>query len=151
VQATVAAPPADCALWPFPLDTDGYGRVWDGARTWPAHRLALILHTGHDPGPALLACHAPVVCHARACINPQHLRWATNHENIADRRLDGTTARGSRIGLAKLTEADVRAIRADPRPASAVARAYGIGTSTVNNVRYRRTWRHVVAAEETRP
>lgn len=43
----------------------------------------------------------------------------------------------------KLTEVDVLAIRADPRPPSAVAEEYGVSKVTVWNIRTRRTWKEV--------
>jgi 5-methylcytosine-specific restriction endonuclease McrA len=59
--------------------------------------------------------------------------------------LDHQRAHGEAHGAAKLTEADVRAIRRR-RPAellSALATEYGVTETTISDIARRRTWRHV--------
>lgn len=54
--------------------------------------------------------------------------------------------RGEQHGKAKLTAADVRAIReahASGTPARALARQYGRGSSTINHIVKRETWTHI--------
>jgi IS30 family transposase len=55
-------------------------------------------------------------------------------------------ARGSRHGLAKLTEHQVRMIRAAARsgvPQTELARGYGVAGSTISRIVARGTWIHV--------
>lgn len=72
-----------------------------------------------------------------------NLAYGTVAENQADRVLHGTSNRGTRCGSAKLTEDDVREIRA--RAASetraALASAFGVTSSCIDNVVRRTTWR----------
>lgn len=51
--------------------------------------------------------------------------------------------RGERHVKAKLTEEDVREIRASDLPSSELGVIYGVAKSTIKNVRIRRTWAHV--------
>lgn len=66
-------------------------------------------------------------------------------------------ARGSRHGRAKLTEADVRAIRArhvwmcPVNGAKAIAREYGVHLEAIRALLDGRTWRHVSVATEGLP
>jgi hypothetical protein len=55
-----------------------------------AHRYVLTLTAGPPPFPRAVAAHAPLVCHNPACVNPRHLRWASQAENAADMKIDGT-------------------------------------------------------------
>jgi hypothetical protein len=142
--ATVANPPDGCVPWPYAKDLKGYGLVKVGRTMKRAHRLALKLHSGRDPDPVVLACHAPrSVCIGPACINPTHLRWDNDVGNAYDRIADGTHICGERHALAKLTENDVRAIRADPRGCHRLAQAYGVRPAAIKRIRNRRTWGHV--------
>jgi 5-methylcytosine-specific restriction endonuclease McrA len=52
-------------------------------------------------------------------------------------------ARGEQIGVAKLTEERVRAIRSSPDPSRALARKYGVSEKAIRLVRLRKTWAHV--------
>lgn len=60
---------------------------------------------------------------------PGNVRWATRSEQFWNAR------------PFKLTQDDVDAIRADPRPRSIVARAYGVSPQTVCDIDKRRIWR----------
>lgn len=52
-------------------------------------------------------------------------------------------ARGEAVGAAKLTEAQVRAIRADPRPIADIANSLGVSSGTVRSIKKRQTWMHI--------
>lgn len=95
-----------------------------------------------------------------------NLRWATRSENMEDSRLHGTmalgprhgrtlcperTPRGERHGHAKLTERDIRSIRAAAkRPGSgrALAAAYGVSPGSICLIRSGKTWKHVGSEEQ---
>ncbi len=51
------------------------------------------------------------ICSNRACCNPDHLQTGSALDNAADRRRDGTILTGEASPNAKLSDADVRAIR----------------------------------------
>ena len=73
----------------------------------------------------------------------QNLRWGTRHQNVEDRHAHGMTVRGSRHGMAKLSERDIPLIRSDPRSAEAVGADFGVSGSMVLHIRNRRNWKHV--------
>ena len=75
---------------------------------------------------------------------PQNLSWKTPVGNAEDRDRHGTTARGERVNLAKLTDDAVRQIHAEPHvPGTVLAARYGVTKSAISRVRLGRTWRHV--------
>lgn len=133
----------ECLVWPFAQFRDGYGVChWNG-RMDRAHRVVLEL-SGHAP-PSARSC-ALHSCDRRECVNPRHLRWGSNVENGADASMRGRLPRGERHANAKLTEADVRLIRAaaaveTPR---VMARRFGVSKAAVQHVVNGKTWRHVV-------
>jgi DNA invertase Pin-like site-specific DNA recombinase len=53
-------------------------------------------------------------------------------------------ARGERNGRAKLTEADVREIRRRRESIKAQAKRFGVSVHTIEKVRNRESWRHVI-------
>jgi len=73
----------------------------------------------------------------------ENLSYGTPLENAADKQAHGTTSRGEDRPLAKLTEADVVAIRADPRPLKVIAEEYGTTKSNISQIRNRKRWKHV--------
>ena len=84
--------------------------------------------------------------------NIDNLEWVTSKENVNHALSNGLMgrARGEKICFSKLTEEDVRYIRNHYIPydelygAKALAKKFNIDTYTVNNVYYRKTWKHVV-------
>lgn len=127
----------ECIIWPFGKSARGYGSlVFEGRRTY-AHRVMTIVAHGPPPSPKHDAAHS---CGVRRCINPNHLRWASRHDNAMDRVDHGTHTRGSRSNLAKLTEAaviDIYQSRAKPID---LARKYGVARHTIYQIRGGRSW-----------
>jgi hypothetical protein len=126
--------------WRWDGAEGGYGVFKLGGKSVSAHRLSLAMSLGRELAPGMFACHS---CRCRSCVNPAHLREGTHLENMADRARDGTAARGSRHGRAKVTEAAVRAIRADTRSHTAVAQEWGVSAVTIGHIRSGRTWSHL--------
>lgn len=132
------------ACWPWTGDRnkDGYGRLtWKGKK-WLAHRLTWVEKNGPVP-PGLCVLHD---CDNPPCRNEDHL-WVGNRDaNAADRDAKGRgiVPIGEHNGSAKLTEADVRDIRADTDSHRAIAKRFGIGKTTVGYIRSGKKWRHVL-------
>lgn len=130
--------PADkCVLWPFTKTTKGYGQIRiDGSLRRP-HRIVCERFHGPCPPNKTDAAHS---CGNRACVNPNHLRWATSLENHADRLLHGTVSRGERHGSSKLTRDQVLAIRVDARSPKTIAADLGISAQNVLCIKARNSW-----------
>ena len=114
-----------------------------------AHRLAWALVNGPIPD-GLFVCHH---CDNPPCCNPAHLFLGTQRVNLADMKAKGRSATGDRNGsrthpesygvpgTAKLTWADVAAIRAAPHDIAGLAERYGVCPETIYRVRAGTTWR----------
>jgi hypothetical protein len=135
------------ACWPWTgalhrHDRPGYGRVngGDGTSRY-AHRLSWELHFGPIPE-GLQVLH---YCDNPPCVNPAHLWLGTNQDNRTDSAHKGRTARGERSPNAKLTEDDVRAIRAlgGTMSMARIAAQFGVTYLPVNFIIHRKTWKHV--------
>lgn len=72
-----------------------------------------------------------------------NLRWATPAENTADRKRHGTMLYGETHAIAKLTEDDIRAIRASKETQVECARRFGTTQANVSLIRRREAWTHV--------
>jgi hypothetical protein len=100
----------DCLTWPFGTLKNGYGSIRVGGRARLAHRLVCMEVHGAPPSPKHEVAHSCGKGHL-GCVNPKHLRWATQSENMQDRVIHGTSNRGERKKNSTLKEADVRQIR----------------------------------------
>lgn len=74
---------------------------------------------------------------------PDNLEWVTPLENSRHGVRTGLWARGERQGASKLTENDVRLIRASHLPVAALARQLGVTGSCVRRVRNVESWSHI--------
>ena len=74
----VDCPP--CKLWPGPVMSTGYGRMFYNGKRETAHRVIWEMSFGPIP-PGLCVCHS---CDVKLCIEPEHLFLGTNRENILD-------------------------------------------------------------------
>lgn len=77
-----------------------------------------------------------------------NLAWGTPKENMADRKLHGRGAEGSKSARAKLTEEnipDIRRIIASGKRGvmTVAAKKYGVDVATIRDIRDGKTWRHV--------
>jgi hypothetical protein len=127
----------DCLPWPYANKQGGYGKL---KRRLVTH---IVCETVHGPRPSMKhdAAHA---CGNPPCINPRHLRWDTRKGNCADKRLHGTQAQGEQVIFAKLTAAEVIAIRSRPnRTQVDLAREYGVSIRQIRNILTHKVWRHI--------
>ena len=81
----------ECLTWPFARFPDGRAHM-NGRK--PTRVMCEMAH-GPAPTPQHEAAHSCGKGH-EACINPQHLRWATPVENAADKVVHGTVLEGER-------------------------------------------------------
>ena len=121
----------------------GYGRSRFQGKKRLAHRAAWESAFGPVP-PGMCVLHK---CDNPPCINPAHLFLGTIADNNADCVAKGRNrgAIGERHAGTVLTESDIPIIRALARrlEQKEIARAMGVGTSTIGRVVRRQSWQHV--------
>lgn len=130
-----------CLMWPFGATGQGRPSIRIDGGTRIAHREMCRLAHGEPPTPEHQAAHS---CGrgGDGCLNPNHLRWATAAENEADKLLHGTSNRGERHGMAKLTEDAARQIKALKGVVTqrGTAKMFGISRGAVSDIWTGRTW-----------
>lgn len=67
-----------CWLWTAYLNKKGYGQFRVGSKMLPAHRAVYEHLVGIQPE-QLVANH---LCYVRNCVNPDHLEFVTQRENV---------------------------------------------------------------------
>lgn len=132
---------AECWPWRGCTTKDGYGQIRIAGPKQRAHRVMFSLF---NPG-----VRAPLVrhnCHNPRCINPAHLRAGTALDNAHDRMHAnrGGDLRGTANGRSKLTDDDVRAIRASRLTGSTLAEQYGISKAMACRIKRGAAWSHIV-------
>ena len=130
-------------------DTCGYRVVTIlfpfGQRMRKVHRLVCAAFNGPCPD-GMQCCHNDGV---KSNNRAGNLRWGTPKENSADRARHGRhrVMRGIDSANAKLTEADVRAIRALAASGTLtqkeIGERFGIVQSAVGNIIHRKRWKHL--------
>ena len=124
----------------------GYGAFNVGRRHWLAHRFAWERANGPIPK-GLYVLHS---CDNRVCCNPQHLSVGTHIENIRDCVAKRRHQHGEGHSFAKLTEADVlalRAVRARGESLGPLVHALGVDYSTAWYAAAGVTWKHVTGGQ----
>lgn len=116
-----------------------YPMVMRDGKRQAAHRWAWEDAFGPIPE-GKVVCHK---CDNPTCINPEHLFLGTHAENQADKAAKGRACRGVTRWNSRLTEDDVREIRASPESGSALAERLGVSKTTVNRARRGYTWKHI--------
>jgi hypothetical protein len=138
----------ECWPWLAYRKPAGYGQFTVRKGVFAtASRVALALTLGRPLVRGEVACHA---CDNPPCCNPAHLFVGTQVDNSVDCIVKGRArrAQGEQQGAAKLVEADVLAILAEPAyygVARALSRRYGVSESVIRRIRQRRLWAHLDA------
>jgi hypothetical protein len=128
-----------CWNWIAAQTRRGYGKFSVDGLMLRAHRFSYERFCGDIPD-GMLVCHT---CDNPSCVRPEHLFLGTNADNVADKCSKGRQCRGVTHGRAKLTEADVRVIRLDPRSIRIVAADFGVDCSLISRVRNFKAWSHI--------
>lgn len=114
-----------CWVWQRGRFKAGYGSM---GRNAYAHRV----YYERAKGPIPSGMDIDHLCRNRACVNPDHLEVVTRAVNLR------------RGATAKLTEADVKEIRADKTTHYRVlAERYGVAPVTILNIRTGYSWKDV--------
>lgn len=137
---TIVKDEASCWPWIGCVANTGYGVFSIGNRKlMNTHRYSWLLHHGEIPA-GIQVCHR---CDNRLCVNPFHLFLGTMADNIRDAYKKGRHSHGERHYKARLSAAVVGEIRSSTESQRRIAKRLGIGASTVQSIRERRTWKHL--------
>lgn len=131
-----------CWVWTRGRHGKGYGLFHVPGKTiQKTHRVSWEMHNGEIPD----GLHVLHRCDNPPCVNPEHLFLGTNQDNVDDKVAKGRlrVQRGSSSGVARLTEDQVVAIRADGRFQREIAETYGIAQTTVSAIKRRQNWAHL--------
>lgn len=140
---------AACWPWTRSRSQRGYGLASIGGKHILAHRAAFSLTFG-EPLPGFYIYHR---CDNPVCCNPGHLFVGTPADNMADMVAKGRGRHpgprmpllGARAAAAKLTEEQVREIRARYAAGELqkdIAAAFDVGESNIGMIVCRKTWKH---------
>ena len=132
-----------CWPWKGAKNPKGYGHLIVDGKKVMAHRVAYQLVNGEIPEGDVVR-HS---CDNPACCNPRHLATGSHKDNTRDMVMRRRSAMGEKNGRTKLTEADVLYIRCNPEGLSgkALAKKFGLASSTISYIRAGRSWRYLVA------
>lgn len=142
--------PNGCWEWTASRKEKGYGQfLWRG-KMHRAHRLAWALSGNELPQRPLELAH---ICDNRICVNPDHLIVATHAENMADCKAKRRNIYGEKSPNSKLTETDVRTIRAEywingrgcmtRSNSQELADRFGVERGCITAIVRGHTWSHV--------
>jgi hypothetical protein len=139
---TIRNEQSNCLEWQGSRRSFGHGELRVNSRNDSVHRLMATLIYGEPNGRyALHSCDNP------PCINPDHLRWGSQKENLLEMQAKGRKfiAYGEQTTSSKLTIADVREIRQlfPSLNKSELARMYGVTQPTIRKVVENITWQNV--------
>jgi hypothetical protein len=140
--AALASETDECILWPFGKDGHGYGRMTVDGRPVTVSRW--VCENINGPPPSGRRSDARHTCgngHL-GCITKKHLQWGTRQQNCNDTVAQGRTTRGSKNAAAKLTEAEVRAIRSlrGVLCERELGDRFGISAAQAGNILRRKAW-----------
>ena len=139
--------PDECWEWTGALDSTGYGAFKLDGKKVNSHRVAWELTNEKIPDGLWVLHH----CDNPRCANPSHLFLGTRSDNMRDafkkgRLADRKQVRGSEVGTAKLTEANIIKIRArgaDGETQAEIASGFPVDRSIIGRVLRRVIWKHV--------
>jgi hypothetical protein len=109
-----------------------------------AHRLAYKLYHNKEIPKGLLVRHK---CNNKPCINPSHLELGNYQDNSDDKVLSGNQAKGTKIGVSKLTEGKVKFIKnlleTKCYTNKQVAKLFNVDVSIIIRITSGKIWKHV--------
>lgn len=104
-----------------------------------AHRWSWELENGPIPAGLGVLHH----CDNPPCINPAHLFLGTQADNDRDAWKKGLIPILCGEARSKLTEEQVKAIRASPKRNFELTKEFNIDSSNISRIRSRKQWRHI--------
>jgi hypothetical protein len=141
-------PMSGCWLWIGSVRNEAtpYGRLNVGGKTVIATRFSYERFIGPIPD-GMFICHR---CDNSLCVNPDHLFAGSPKDNMDDMIAKGRKYRqlGQTHWNCKLTDDDVRAIRASSAKSVDLAKQYGVSDKQIAKIRLGQRWKHVSIQEK---
>jgi len=144
-----------CWAWTGTIDRDGYGKV-SFAGEYLAHRAMMSSIAGGIPM-GMYVLHS---CDNPKCVNPFHLRFGTQVENMKDCADRGrlNKIKGADVNTAVLNETDVSfirdhyaknmgKIRVKRGTQQFLAHKFGVTVSTISRIASGETWKHLIQSD----
>lgn len=130
-----------CLIWPYARLQDGRAEMRHSGRTVYVSRLVCETIQGPPPTPKHEAAHSCGNGHG-GCVTPLHLSWKLPNANHADKIRHGTTNRGTKSPMSKLTNEDVRKIRALQGIVTQkeLALMFGVTKANISAIHTGRSW-----------
>ena len=129
--------PLGCREWTGSFHHTGYGQIRFQRTTISAHILAAIAFYGPVPT-GREVCHT---CDNKRCVNPKHLYFGTDADNVRDRIERGPYL--DRHYPRKLTAADVLVIRNWKGTQQSAADHFKVSQANISNIQRRKIWTHI--------
>jgi hypothetical protein len=123
----------ECWEWQGSKTSNNYGVIYWNGKVSYAHRLSLEF-SGEEIPSRYHACHR---CDNPPCVNPKHLFVGSPRDNMLDKVSKGRHTFGEKHPNAKLTNAEVLAIRdmaEDGVFFSDIARTFGVSDSHISTI-----------------
>lgn len=131
-----------CWLFNGRKSRSGYGLIKFKGIQRPVHRF--LYETFYGPiDKNLVCCHK---CDVRNCINPAHIFIGTREDNQKDMKEKGRAAKGSRNGMSKLTEDNIKNIfklRKSGMMQKDIGKLFNVTQSHISLVLSNGTWKHL--------
>lgn len=136
-------PNTGCVLWMGSCGSSGYPQLT--VSDFPLKPKSIRIHKyvceqAYGPSNGLNALHK---CDVKSCINPDHLYFGTQKENIQDayarNRVPDKSGENSKLN--KLSWDDVDKIRSSNETNSALAKKYKVARSRISDIRTMKSWR----------
>lgn len=132
-----------CWNWVGAKHVKGYGTFRFNNRMERAHRVSYEMDCGPIPD-GMQVLHR---CDNPCCVRLDHLFLGTNADNMADKVAKGRQAhyghRGDKHPTAKLTVAQVLAVREAIGTHREVAERFGVSRKQIEDIRARRAWAYL--------
>lgn len=130
-----------CRLWPYALNSAGYGHLMYQGKNVLAHRIVCELAYGPAPTDRPEAAHLCGNGH-KGCINQTHLEWKSRKSNAEDMIAHGRSCRGQKHYMARLTEDKVRFIRANAGTLGLqeMADKFGVSRGVIHHALKKNSW-----------
>jgi len=125
-----------CWLWTGSHNGHGYGQVNLNDKPYKVHRVSWLLANNIIPNGHVIR-HK---CMSKICLNPDHLETGTQAQNMTDKIRDGTILRGTKQPTSKLTEQQVKEIRASDKKQKELAEIYNVHQVAISQIKLGKRW-----------